>query len=658
MPTSFAVVVGTVIAAFTLLLIPGVALLRLVVPAAQLGLVSRLAIAPGVTISFFVLLFTWADVVGLNVGTATPWFILGAALLSACVERRENRWRLSFPSVVGTWQTLRLRIKKIQSGEWIPAVALIGLLAVLLVARFHATWGWVVPPGIDSAQHAVIVQLLRDHRGLFELWAPYSDAQTFTYHFGFHAITAVLTSISGLDSASAVMAMARVAGVCAAASLVAMLRLWTRTLWSGVFAVLAWELYSRYLHFFDLPGRWTLLTGLAVIPAALVLLELVLRPSASAKDWKLLLVCSLTVGGLVLAQYKTAIIFVLLAGALCCSRSIAVLRGSGRPRLSGTGLLSVRIFIVVLLSFVLTAPRLKAVMETKTGRQLERIVLESPAASPAAYGAPTRTAGDLLRTAFDRPHKRVASVLALLAAVAIIWRRRDALWYPAGWLAVAIAMNPALVGLDRLGLIDEIHWGFAIQTGIATMAGLAVGLLYQGINRPTLGWNCVLLAVVVVLSGWALLRLPPVPQSSRFVLHEDVEMMSWIRTNVPTSDMIAARSFFDFGRVQGYDAAAWVPYFAGRQTNQTFLAALLERRPQGAQEKSRVFTAGLYARDMSTPESAEWMRDEGYRWFYIGAAEPERDRILQEQIARNAALKLVRAEGAARLYCVQNHFGQ
>jgi hypothetical protein len=72
----------------------------------------------------------------------------------------------------------------------------------------------------------------------------------------------------------------------------------------------------------------------------------------------------------------------------------------------------------------------------------------------------------------------------------------------------------------------------------------------------------------------------------------------------------------------------------------------------------------MYARDMSTPESAAWMREQGYPWFYSGANAPavyavtpgdrtDRDQKLLEQMSRNPALELIYAAGAARLYHVR-----
>jgi hypothetical protein len=137
------------------------------------------------------------------------------------------------------------RRRSVRKDEWFAGITLFALLAFLLLVRNNSTRDWVVPPGFDSASHTVIVQLLLDHHGLFDSWAPYDDSETFTYHFAFHAVTALFAWMTGAEVHYAVLVMARVMGVCAVASLFPLVRLWTRSAWGGVTAVAIWELYSR-----------------------------------------------------------------------------------------------------------------------------------------------------------------------------------------------------------------------------------------------------------------------------------------------------------------------------------------------------------------------------------------------------------------------------
>jgi len=133
------------------------AFLRCCVPARSLGFVSRLALAPGLTVAFCVLLFTWCDVFGLKLTPLAPWILMAAALLSQCLRFRNGKYRVVLPLVSLPRRALHRiflrRWHRLSVGVWLPNVVLVALLAMLLVVRFRSTWGWSVPPGIDSPQH-------------------------------------------------------------------------------------------------------------------------------------------------------------------------------------------------------------------------------------------------------------------------------------------------------------------------------------------------------------------------------------------------------------------------------------------------------------------------------------------------------------------------
>ena len=116
------------------------------------------------------------------------------------------------------------KLRRIPASEW-SARAHLGAVKWFYWWCGSRTWGWSVPTSIDTEQHTMIVQYLIDHHGLFQSWAPYSDDKTFTYHFGFHAITALFASLSRLDAPTSVLIMSRVMGATAAASLFALVRL-------------------------------------------------------------------------------------------------------------------------------------------------------------------------------------------------------------------------------------------------------------------------------------------------------------------------------------------------------------------------------------------------------------------------------------------------
>lgn len=633
---------------FLLIVLPGLAVLRLV--AGQLpsvSLLSRITIAPGITIAVIALSFVWCDLCHLHPGPALPWILLiGAVLILVFV--RQNR--VSFPRRKDVVASL----KKTALSEWLAAAALVGVLTILLVVRLRSTWDWCVPPGIDTAQHTVITQLLIEHNGLFKSWAPYADAEAFTYHFGFHAVAATFAWLSGLDGATSVLIMSRVLDVVAAASLFAVVQLWSRSNWGGVFAVVSWLIYSSFLLSFDITGRSTLLAGLTTLSTGLVLLSHYLQPEGLSKSVGLGSVCALVAGGIIVVQYKSALIFAVLAGILFISRGVTEIFRDQPGRLDRLLQISYRTIAIATLAFLLAAPRLATVMEARVGRMFKRIVIEAPAASMSKYDKPTLDATGIVQRLTDTHRKAAVLLLAVTGAILAAIRRRRALWFVIGWIIVTLVMNPALIGNPRAGVIDETHWLYAVETALAVMAGLTIGLICEFVPKRKSRWLDTALAfAAVIIMARATVGLTPVPDLCRYVMPEDVRVLNWIRQNVPGDRLIAGRGFFNHGEILGRDALVWLPYFTSHWTNASYLAAALDNGPWDERQKARDFTVELYKRDMSTPESAKWLQEQGFDWFYVGALEQDKDANLLDQLARNPGLEVARSEGLARLYHVK-----
>src|SRR3954468_16910101 len=79
-----------VVLGLALLLAPGMALLQICLPRSALGFVSRLALAPGITIALCVLLFTWAGIFSVRLGPFTSWLLVLTALFILLFRRHRR----------------------------------------------------------------------------------------------------------------------------------------------------------------------------------------------------------------------------------------------------------------------------------------------------------------------------------------------------------------------------------------------------------------------------------------------------------------------------------------------------------------------------------------------------------------------------------------
>src|SRR5262249_16475443 len=104
------------------------------------------------------------------------------------------------------WRVARSGVK-VPGDAWPAVVALAGLTFLAFAFRLGDVQGLVVPMFGDSLHHTMITTMILDRGRLPSDWQPYVPVSTFTYHFGFHTLSAVLAQLLGLSAAAAVLVM-------------------------------------------------------------------------------------------------------------------------------------------------------------------------------------------------------------------------------------------------------------------------------------------------------------------------------------------------------------------------------------------------------------------------------------------------------------------
>src|SRR3981189_3564293 len=125
MSANVSILILNVLLGLALLLFPGMALLRICVPARALGFVCRLAVAPGITIALCVLLFTWCDLVSLKLGPLTSWLLIVSALFILLFVRPVRRSLLTGESRKRMKGILYWKLRRVPTSEWCAAAALV-----------------------------------------------------------------------------------------------------------------------------------------------------------------------------------------------------------------------------------------------------------------------------------------------------------------------------------------------------------------------------------------------------------------------------------------------------------------------------------------------------------------------------------------------------
>jgi len=530
---------GLLAVAGLLYVVPGWALLAWLWPQ-RLSWAEKLGIATGLSLALYPLLLLWTDLVGLHLGPLYAWLpVLGG--LAALIWRYRD-WRPR-----AGWGSLRQWARS--EALW-PDLALVMVLALVFGVRLLVVRTLDAPMWGDSYQHTMIAQLLVDNGGLFDSWEPYAELQTFTYHFGFHAAMAALHWLTGMEMVQVVLWGAQVFNGLAVLALYPLALRVSGNRWAGVIAVLVAGLLSPMPMYYVNWGRYTQLAGQVILPAAVLLTWSALE--ASRRDWRLIGLGWLAVGGLALTHYRVLIfyvIFVLAWGVF------ALRRGTWRQVLS-------RVTWVEVGAGVLFLPWFAHIF---TGKILH------------IFGHRLTTAPSQV-SSFIRQYNAIGDLafymspvwwLFLVVAVAVgLWRRRRgvllmSLW----WLLLLISANPSWLQLPGNGVISN----YALFIAVYILAGVLVGGLLGWVMswlRPW-RWSGVLAALLVVGVGLrgARVRMGDMRVAQHaMVTRPDLRAMTWIRENTPYKAAFLINSFFAYGEnaVVGSDGGWWLPLLAGR----------------------------------------------------------------------------------------------
>jgi hypothetical protein len=594
----------------------GMAILMLTLPGSALYLLSRQALGRdgpggvryasffgvGLSIAFWPLLLLYADLVGLPFSPVLAWTVM---LVSAAYV---------------AWRIVALGGITLPADAWPYAIALAGLTLLALVFRLGDIAGLDAPMFGDSLHHTMITTMILDGERLPNDWLPYIPVGTFTYHFGFHTLSAVLAQLAGVKAPQAVLIMGQVLNVMAVPAAYLLNRCLFGSRLAGLGAALITGFVSIMPAFYVNWGRYTQLSGHILLVVALAVIVGIRDqgPGISntkahvsrityhvsritrrfvSKDVVLLAIC---VAGLVVVHYRVLIFFGLFLVALAAWQIISLwgrwreLRGLWARLLAATvlGLLIALPWIIHLLANYI--PNLARRLATVTPEYL------------ATYNDP-----GAIRV-FTGTLLPVLAFLGIVAALAGLERRRRA---DGGRWTVDGGRN-AEEGLDHNTTTEKANGDYrppstvhrppspqGLALVLAVWALLLIGSLW--VVPGAIGGYTVAITLYIPLAAlggfgidrmlrWALRRiklgrweewLPALgmlaiaplaafftgawhlgdPANYAYLQKADREAFAWIRDNTPPGSKFMISSEFSYaGRgLTATDAGMWLPLLAG-----------------------------------------------------------------------------------------------
>lgn len=591
--------VRVALGAAAIFLLPGYALLALARRQLDFDPVETLCMALGLSLAAVPLLLYATTLLGIQQGR---WLVVGLLVLCAVV------------AVWGHWPG-RSAVKSVGKPLDRAAYLAYGALAVIflftLVGRLWSVRGIAFPLWTDSYGHMLITQLVLDAGAVPATYEPYAPIHEFTYHFGFHTLTAWFHWITGTPLPRSLVLVGQILN----ALVVPVTYLFVKHLFNsrgaGVIAALIAGLLSHMPSQFVNWGRYTQLHGQMLLPVVLVLYLAFLRnPKPNVR---VLLLTALAFAGLFFAHYRIFVfgmLFVIILFAFAYSWP----QQWGQPR----GRLLLNNLLIAGVGLLLLGPWLWR-LAGGFGGNYARTVVDYQEEVHGEYF------GFSLNEFVDYGMHGYLWVVAGLGALLGLWRRNRVVIALMLWMAAMLAgANLHLINFTPLYsttiVILMIYLpvsalcGYVVVEGgkwIAAQTGLRLAF------SPRLAAG--LLAVLLLAGIYSVQRDQElVAPENGFVLPEDLAAMEWIRQEIPPDALFyIATSFWTPTVAHGLEAGYYLPLLAGRQT----IMPLQNYASDGTMEYRSLVNQRLRdlaaAPDMHT--LAQTMRAYGISHVYIGA---------------------------------------
>ncbi|HQJ32236.1 MAG TPA: hypothetical protein PLO13_02675 [Anaerolineaceae bacterium] len=422
--------------------------------------------------------------------------------------------------------------------------ALLGL-SVALVWRFWQARDLVFPNWVDSQHHVLIIRKMIEFGGLPSTLEPYLPGP-FYYHFGFHAVGALFSVLSGLDPATSVLMLGQAISACVGLAVYALAKQlgkdWRIGLLAAVFVTFVTKMPGYYLSW----GRYTLLMGAMIMPVAMAE---AIRAWDNHDHWWQLAGLSLLTAGTLLSHYFTAFLFVLFLALLGIQWLVETIRSKSanwKPIAS--------VAIATFTGLILAS------------RWYYRIFVYSSAASRPVFQV---MEAETLKASWDYLLYLVGPtsgyILIGLGLIGLLWSvfKTEKVHFQ---LWAILVMFFALPTGFRLMNFRNDYFALVAFIPIAITSAFGIVLLFgRFIKRKNLASFLIMLIGAALSVGGAWQNARAVNPETILATRSDLEALEWIKTHTPED----ARFFVNttnwgFDVYRGVDGGGWILPITGR----------------------------------------------------------------------------------------------
>mgnify|MGYP007061387913 FL=1 len=536
------------IVGIALFLFPGYALLVLLAPCKNWDFVERLCAASGLSIIVAPFLLYGSTYIGTKL---TPLSLVIILLLMACVciwdwWRRVIAWR-------------RAEKKATPLGSWL----LLGIFVLTLGTRIWIVRDVTYPLWTDSYHHTIITELIADLGKIPSSYRPYVPVDYFTYHFGFHTLSAYFHWLSGIPVPRSVVLVGQILNALVVPTGYVLIRRLFEKRSTGVIAALVTGLLSHMPTFFVNWGRYPQLTGQILLPVLMAFTLDVVNGEKPCK--RKLLLLGIGIAGLFLVHIRVFLFYCMFAALVFIFQWVALWRSHQSARMRSLFLKPVYlgvIMLIVLLPWLwrfLQGYGAAVIQEVQQGYQPQRDYFY--------FRWQTQYLTDL----------GMRLDLLLLAGLGIVWgffKHEKRVYLIFAWVCMLFcAANSYLLNITPL--ISNVIVIIALYLPCAVLIDYVVtelAYVIRNLVQTRLALRRFLRHATAIafvgLCVWGMIyQTKLLAPENNFVYAEDMQAMHWIQANIPDDALFYVSVHFWTPIVaHGLDAGYWLSYLTGRET--------------------------------------------------------------------------------------------
>jgi hypothetical protein len=561
-------------------------------PAAWWGTALALGIAA------WPLLWLWLTLIGGRWSGWLLWLVIAAGWFAVgwlwWRDRKERRQRIEkaeelsglppHPPLTLSWRTEHLILL---------IIILLGLAVRLLAVRDVA-----FPPWVDSSRHALITAVMVESGQAISEYMPFLPVDRFPYHFGFHALSGSLALMSAWPLERLLLYLGQLLNALVPLALYAAVWLATRRQGAGLLAAFLAALPLFFPAYYATWGRFTQLIAVYVLPILLALSWRLVRGKGQwQRVWWLV---ALLAAGLFLAHFRVFLYYIPFALLVW----LVSLGRNSRWLAMASGL-----------ALLLIAPRLIQLLIDTNPVQLAGRTIANYNNFPASY----------FTTGWERAFVAAAAAGLVLAIIAAIRRRR---WTVLPLVLVAwVAVLFLLLSVDRIGvpvtsLVNLNSMYIILFVPLAMFLAIVVEQVWRWLRQQH--WLLQLAGYVLAGALLAAMFLFGVRQQISILnvqtilaQPEDVAGLLWVDANLPPEASIAVNSWRWLGETwAAADAGAWLLPLTGRSASTPPIDHIYNR--DLFKEVRKFNEAANAVSDWSDPAQADWLREQGFGYVFIG----------------------------------------